>query len=331
MRNLTRRHHTGLLAAMAAVAAIAALLAQACTQDPTATPPPTAAPTATPIVVESAPTETPEAPALSGLLATTDLGVGDNRISFLLIDADSIVTVPDVSVTSRNVSSQDSSKAVEEHASASFRLWPFGTRGSYVTSLTFDEPGEWELDVEVTNEDGTVSAARIPLDVKETSLTPSIGSAPPMAVNKTLSDVILLQELTSWSTPDPDLYMETIPEALEKDRPVLVVFSSPSLCTSPTCGPQIEAVQEVKNRFKDQASFIHVEVYDNPAEIQGDLSRARYSPVVEAWGLTKLEDYFNESWVFIMGLDDRVLHKYEGFTSAEELEDGLMQALELLR
>ena len=132
MRNLTRRHHTGLLAAMAAVAAIAALLAQACTQGPTATPPPTAAPTATPIVVESAPTETTEAPALSGLLATTDLGVGDNRISFLLIDADSIVTVPDVSVVSRNVSSQDSSKAVEEHASASFRLWPFGTRGSYV-------------------------------------------------------------------------------------------------------------------------------------------------------------------------------------------------------
>ena len=197
-----------------------------------------------------------------------------------------------------------------------------------MTSLTFDEPGEWELDVEVTNEDGRISAARIPLDVKATSLTPSIGSEPPMAVNKTLSDVILLQELTSWSTPDPDLYMETIPEALEKDRPVLVVFSSPSLCTSPTCGPQIEAVQEVKNRFKDQASFIHVEVYDNPAEIQGDLSRARYSPVVEAWGLTQLEDYFNESWVFIMGLDDRVLLKYEGFTSAEELEEGLMQALE---
>ena len=316
----------GTIAVMAAFAVIAALLAQACTGEPTATP--TQAPTATPVVVEDAPTSTPDAQLLSGLLATTDLGVGDNRISFLLIGSDNIVTVPDVSVASRNVSTKDSSEVVVENASASFRLWPFGTRGSYVTSLTFDEPGEWELDVEVTNEDGSVDVAHIPLEVKETSFTPSVGSSPPTVVNKTLSDVILLNELTSWSTPDPDLYMETIPGALEEDQPVLVVFSSPSLCTSPTCGPQIETVQEVKNRFKDQARFIHVEVYDNPAEIQGDLGKARYSPVVEAWGLTQIEDYFNESWVFIMGLDDRVMFKYEGYTSAEELEEGLTQALQ---
>ena len=316
----------GIIAVMAAFAVITALLAQACTGEPTATP--TQAPTATPVVVEDAPTSTPDAQLLSGLLATTDLGVGDNRISFLLIGSDNIVTVPDVSVASRNVSTEDTSEVVVENANASFRLWPFGTRGSYVTSLTFDEPGEWELDVEVTNENGSVDVARIPLEVKETSFTPSVGSSPPMVVNKTLSDVILLNELTSWSTPDPDLYMETIPGALEEDQPVMVVFSSPSLCTSPTCGPQIETVQEVKDRFKGQARFIHVEVYDNPAEIQGDLGKARYSPVVEAWGLTQIEDYFNESWVFIMGLDDRVMFKYEGYTSAEELEEGLTQALQ---
>ena len=326
MRIKSVSNYRGIIAVMAAFAVITALLAQACTGEPTATP--TQAPTATPVVVEDAPTSTPDAQLLSGLLATTDLGVGDNRISFLLIGPDNIVTVPDVSVASRNVSTKDSSEVVVENANASFRLWPFGTRGSYVTSLTFDEPGEWELDVEVTNEDGSVDVARIPLEVKETSFTPSIGSSPPMAVNRTLSDVILLNELTSWSTPDPDLYMETIPRALEEDQPVLVVFSSPSLCTSPTCGPQIETVQEVKNRFKDQARFIHVEVYDNPAEIQGDLSKARYSPVVDAWGLTQIEDYFNESWVFIMGLDDLVMFKYEGYTSAEELEEGLTQALQ---
>ncbi len=306
---------------MAAVAAIAALLAQACAIDPTPTPPPTATPTA-------APTDTPDAPALSALLATTDLGVGDNRISFLLVGEDSIITAPEASVASRNVSAGGSSMDVKEQADASFRLWPFGTRGSYVTSFTFDQPGEWELDVEVTNEDGSVSAARIPLEVKETSFTPAVGSEPPMIANRTLDDVIHLGQLTSWSTPDPDLYVESIPDALAKDVPVLVVFSSPSLCTSPTCGPQIEAVQEVKDRFKGQASFIHVEVYDNPDEIQGDLSKAVYSPVIEAWGLTRIEDYFNESWVFIMGLDDRVRFKYEGFTSAEELEEGLLQVLE---
>ena len=311
MRNLTLPYSKRIVAAIAVVAAIAALLVQACASDPTPTPPPTAAPTAT-----------PDAPALSALLATTDLGLGDNRISFLLVGEDAIITAPEATVASRNVSGE-----VKERADASFRLWPFGTRGSYVTSFTFDQPGEWELDVEVTNEDGTTSAARIPLEVKETSFTPAVGSEPPMIANKTLDDVIHLGQLTSWSTPDPDLYQESIPDALAKDAPVLVVFSSPSLCTSPTCGPQIEAVQEVKDRFKGQASFIHVEVYDNPDEIQGDLSKAVYSPVIEAWGLTRIEDYFNESWVFIMDLDDRVRFKYEGFTSAEELAEGLMQVL----
>ena len=270
---------------------------------------------------------TPDAPALSALLATTDLGVGDNRISFLLVGEDSIITAPEASVASRSVSTPDSSQVVKQQAIASFRLWPFGTRGSYVTSLTFDAPGEWELNAGVMNEDGGVSVARILLEVKEASFTPAIGSEPPTIANKTLDDVIHLGQLTSWSTPDPDLYTESIPDALAKGIPALVAFSSPSLCTSPTCGPQIEAVQEVKNRYKGQASFIHVEVYDNPDEIQGDLSRARYSPVIEAWGLTRIEDYFNESWVFIMGADGRVMFKYEGFTSAEELAEGLRQAL----
>ena len=86
--------------------------------------------------------------------------------------------------------------------------------------------------------------------------------------------------------------------------------------------------QEIKDLYKDQASFIHVEVYDNPDEIQGDLSAVRYSPVVEAWGITDIEDYFNESWVFILDREGRIALKYQGFASAEELEQDLLQVLQ---
>ncbi|MFQ5874561.1 MAG: TlpA family protein disulfide reductase, partial [Dehalococcoidia bacterium] len=107
--------------------------------------------------------------------------------------------------------------------------------------------------------------------------------------------------------------------------PLLVVFSSPAFCTSPNCGPQVDTVSEVKERHRNRTDFIHVEVYDNPHEVQGDLSNGRYSPVVEAWGLTQIEGYLNESWTFVLDGEGRITAKFEGFATAEELEEALLQ------
>ena len=202
-------------------------------------------------------------------------------------------------------------------------LWPFGSRGNYATELTFDQPGEWRLDVEVTEEDGSIGMAQIPLTIADRSDTPSFGDAPPSDANKTVRDVGSLTELTTSSTPDPDLYQQTIAEALGEGKPLLVVFASPALCTSPTCGPQVETVEELKEQYKGRAGFIHVEVYDNPSEIQGDLDRARYAPMVDEWGLSAQTGYLNESWVFIFGADGTVTSKYQGYASIEELTKGL--------
>ena len=273
-------------------------------------------------------TATPDANELPGILATTDLGVGLNRVSFLVVGPRALITVPQVSVTSSYLPADGSPPVVKAEVTAPFYLWPYGTRGNYATQLTFDRPGDWELAVTVHDVDGFVGAARIPLKVKETSATPALGSLPPMNINKTVADVTSLSQLTTWSTPDPELYQMTIPQAVSSGSPSIVVFASPALCTSPTCGPQVETVQEIKESYRDQASFIHVEVYDNPDEIRGDLSVARYSPVVDAWGLTKIEDYFNESWVFILDREGRIVLKYQGFAPAEELEQDLLQVLQ---
>ncbi len=281
--------------------------------------------TTTPAAPAPAPTEEPAAASdgvteLNGILATKDLGVGANRISFLLTSPKALVKVPSATVTSVNLSSPD---AVVETSTAEFFLWPFGSRGNYVTDLTFDQPGEWRLDVAVTEEDGSNGMAQIPLTIGERSDTPSFGDAPPSADNKTINDVGSLTELSTSSMPDPDLYQQTVAEALGEGQPLLVVFASPALCTSPTCGPQVETVEELKELYKGRAGFIHVEVYDNPAEIQGDLDRARYAPMVDEWGLSAQTGYLNESWVFIFSADGTVTSKYQGYASIEELTKGL--------
>ena len=274
-------------------------------------------------VTEPIVADTPEL-ELNGILATKDLSVGANRIAFLLTSPKSLVTIPTASVKSVYLGDAES---VEESVTAEFYLWPFGSRGSYVTELSFDRSGDWRLDIDVLDEDGSIKSARIPLNIRETSVTPGMGSMPPIAANKTSRDVADLKALTTSSTPDPDLYELTIAEALETRQPLMVVFASPALCTSPTCGPQTETVEELKDQYKGRANFIHVEVYDNPDEIQGDLSRARFAPIIDTWGFTRLEDYRNESFVFIIGRDGLISAKYEGYAAKEELEKGLAEVL----
>ena len=268
------------------------------------------------------PTEEPS-PQLEAILGTHDLGVGTNRVSFLLLTAEGLITTPEASVSSMYVGDGSQSDAVET-ATASFHLWPFGTRGNYVTNLSFDKPGAWELDVSVEDSNGSILTGSIPLEVKDVTTAPWIGDEPPLVESKTLEDVNTLTELTVWSTPDPDLYRKSIPDAIEEEIPLVLVISSPTFCTTPTCGPQAETVRDLKNKYQDQANFIHVDVYDNPDQIQTDIDMGIYSPVVEAWGLLELEGYLNESWVFIIDQSGRIAARYEAYASLDELEQGLL-------
>lgn len=260
-------------------------------------------------------------PGLEGLLGTKDLGVGVNRVSFVLQTTEGLVSLPQIQVRSLFKGEE------VERVTGRFHLWPFGTRGNYVSEMTFDEAGAWQIEAVIARGEETLASTVMNVEVKEESYTPAIGSAPPLTVNKTAVDEAGLTEITTWPRADLDLYRTTIPDALQTGMPLMVVMSSPGFCTSPTCGPQVDTVTELKNLYADQAQFIHVEIYDNPLEIQSSLDMGIYSPVVVEWGLTKSEDYLNESWVFIIDSDGLITAKYEGYASLDELESGLKETL----
>ena len=285
--------------------AVVALAAGACAVDP-----PT--PTATPA---------PAAPAITPLLATTQLRVGMQRVAFVLDSPTALVTAPEAEVRTSLPGT-----SLGETAVARFHLWPFGTRGSYATELTFDRPGEWRLDIHV--DDGTfVGDASLDLDVAERSSVADVGELAPFSNTKTLrSEAGDLSRITTSSTPDPELYRTTVAEALISGRPSVIVFASPAFCTSPTCGPQVETVSELRALYADDADFVHVEVYDDPHEIQGDLTRATYAPALAMWGIDTVPGYLNESWVFVLGPDGRIAARFEGYASLGELETALLAA-----
>jgi len=261
---------------------------------------------------------------LDGLIATKDLSVGSNRISFLLTSPNALVTAPSANVNSVFLGTPE---VVKESVVAQFFLWPFGSRGSYVTEMSFDRSGDWRLDVDVQQHDGSIDSALIWLSIAETSVVPALGSKPPMIANKTSREVSELKALTTRPIPDPDLYELTIEEALETKKPLMIVFASPAFCSSPTCGPQVETVEALKDQYKSRANFIHVEIYDNPEKIQGNISQAQFAPIIERWGFTQLRDYSNGSWVFIIDSDGNIASKYEGYAVQEELQNGLEDVL----
>ena len=158
--------------------------------------------------------------------------------------------------------------------------------------------------------------------VKENSSTPAIGSPAPASMNKTSRDVEALDRLTTAPAPDPDLYRMTIREALASGMPLVVSFATPGYCQTATCGPQVEVLSGIKDRYRGRANFIHVEVFDNPHEIQGDLGKAQAVPSVEEWGLP------TEPWTFIVDGGGAVSAKYEAFTTAEEIQEGLAAVLQ---
>ena len=264
---------------------------------------------------------TPQPSELRVLLASSDLSVGPNRLGFGLVDSQSGAVRDKVVQVSTYYLGASTPQGPIETAKAVFRKWPVGVGGVYTARLSFDRSGTWALTATVAEPDGSSRTGSVAIEVKESSATPAVGSAAPRSANKTSRDVASLGELTTDPDPDPDLYSLTIADALDAGWPLMVVFATPAYCQTATCGPQVEVVRDLKDRYKTEVTFIHVEVYDNLQEIEGDLTRARISPTVSEWNLP------SEPWTFIVDSQGRINSKFEGFTTGEELEDALGQVL----
>ena len=269
-------------------------------------------------------TQRNEENGLTTILATTDLGVGNGRFAFVLTEPGGLVKFPVVGV--KSFFYPDGYDAEREgpidDQFAIFREFPFGTRGVYTANYDFDRAGKRGVEVSLPTSDGSFITTEHRFDVNDVTIAPSVGQRPPAAANKTLSNVESIKELTTGSLRDPDLYDLSIPDALESGRPFAVVFASPAFCTTAVCGPQVEVVSELNDAYGDRMDFIHVDLFINPHEIQGDLDLAVHTPLLMEWGL------LTDEWTFVMDSTGAVAGRFEGFSPYAEIEETILKALE---
>jgi hypothetical protein len=290
-------------------------------RDPAATSFPAATPSAiqTPEVRWSAHGE-----GIDAVLATVDLARGPQRFAFVLSDNRGLVRLPVVEAKSYFHPGGYGSPGREgpvQTVTARFYEFPLGTRGIYVTKLDFAQTGDWSVETGVPRPDGSTAKVEIRFPVSMRTESVAVGESPPRSANRTLRDVPSIAQLTTGSHRDPGLYQTTVAEALASGRPTVIVFASPAFCTNAVCGPQVEVLSELREKYGGRANYVHIDYYQNPHEIQGDLTRAIPSPHLAEWGLRALE------WTYVIGRDGTVAARFENFAPRAELDAALDEAL----
>jgi hypothetical protein len=261
--------------------------------------------------------------SLHTVLGTPDLGVGVQRVTLVLSDEAGQVRTPAVRVRSFFFADGPRGMAGDPVAEtlARFYEFPEGLRGLYSTSLTFDRAGTWGIEAGVAQPDGSVTTTLFTFEVASMPRAPAVGELAPRSRNRTSADTPVA-ELTTGVEFDAGLYRLTIDEAVALGRPTVVVFASPGFCTNALCGPQVELLSALRDAYGPDASYVHVELYENPSEIRsGGLDVARRTPVLQEWGLT------SDEWTFILDGDGVVRARFEGFAPLEELVPALEAVL----
>ncbi len=266
----------------------------------------------------------------------SEIVVGDRRFNLGLLDSESqdLILGANVSMAFYTIKAEEGTlqgetpatyvglieNFVHEHEGDVLHTHEGAEVGGYVAQFTFQTPGDWGVELTGAIDGEPFDPVRFRFDVLERGAAPAIGDPAPRSEQPTVRDVAGISDIDSSNPPRPELHEMTVAEALDTGKPVVVSFATPAFCTSRLCGPVLDqVVVPVWEEYKDRAAFIHIEPYD--------LARARNGeglipvPAMVEWGLQ------TEPWVFVIDREGRVAARFEGISSAAELEAALQALL----
>jgi hypothetical protein len=303
---LTRRQLTQLVVG----GAVASLLAACQTAAPNQAP--AAAPTATNPLIKPRASGAP----LTAVQASSELAQGRNRFAIGLID-DRNQPVVTGSVNVEFFKLLDSGQAEKRAESpAVFRSVGGASKGIWVAPAAFPEIGGWGAQVNQDSGDGNPKQARMSFQVRDQFSAPGYDAPAPRSVSLTDKDVGGDTSHICSNAPPCELHSLSIADALQPgDRPLVLLFATPALCTSATCAPELQAIQQLHGTYAEKANFIHVEIYQYPFDGQ------HTAKTVDEWNLP------SDPWTFVIDKTGIVRDRFEGAAPVEELEPSLKAVL----
>lgn len=273
---------------------------------------------------------TPTSPSVSNAdsnlsveVASTDLAVGKTRFTFGLIRNNRPLSQGHPIVTYYLL--HGSSGIPVMHGGANFNYFDrglpntpansaaFQIQGVYVAYPQFAQAGTWAIVVRLKYGGHSLMGQSGPFTVARQSTSPAVGSPAPRSNNPTIAQEPATK-LDSGRPPD-DMHRLSIANAIGMRKPLLVLFATAAFCESRLCGPEIQVIQQIENRFRGRVNFVHIEIYKDANPSHG------YAPAVKQWRL------HTEPWTFIVDRRGIIRAKFEGPTPGSEIIPALNSVL----
>jgi hypothetical protein len=243
---------------------------------------------------------------------SSDYEPGENRVSFLVVDAQSrVITTQTARIW---VATGLQARPYQETTA---RSEPIGVPGGssagigsiFVTHVRLPRPGKYWF-LAIPSGGSTSISALGNLVVGKTSDAPGVGSRAVSSNTPTLASTHgKLAGLSTATHPDPRLYRISVAQALARHVPFVLTFATPKFCQSRTCGPVVDVVDAVAKKFSSTpVRFIHVEIYKDNDPAKG------FNRWVKQWNLP------NEPFTFVVDRSGIVRAKLSGAFSVGELE-----------
>ncbi len=183
----------------------------------------------------------------------------------------------------------------------------------YETTVAFPHPGRYAI-LSVSKVGSTLVAAAASLNVAAGSPIPNLGQRPPATHTPTAASVHGDLAKIDTRIPPDDMQRVDFASVIGR-RPVALLFATPALCQSRTCGPVTDQAVELEHQFGSQITFIHNEVY-----VQNDPNKG-YRPQLRAFHLQ------TEPWLFTFDRHGRVAARIEGAFGINAFRHAIQAAL----
>ncbi len=272
------------------------------------------------------------------VIASSEMVVGEDRFVLGLLDTKSgqpINYVPEVSIQFFKVNS-DGTATKTGDATPVYRSENLPA-GVYVSRTIFKEAGKWGAIVTIKPQGKDAYPQKLEFDVVAHGSVPLVGDMAPASRNQTVHDpdVGSIGEICSAQPPD-DMHDMTIADAVKSGKPTVILIAAPGFCPSFTCGPDLEMVQKLKQKYGSKANFIHVEA---PNTIQNHTHTGPVDPnhnqqeghhgvakpqvqTAQEWGLK------SEPWLFFVDKDGKIADRFEGGLTYDEVEPRLAKIVQ---
>jgi hypothetical protein len=190
--------------------------------------------------------------------------------------------------------------------------------GFYGVPIEMSSAGSW-LFAAVADINGTREVGTQTVKVTSGPVPAAVGSKAVSVATPVATTPAKLKEIDTRVPPSP-LHYISLDKALTNGKPTVVTFATPLLCESMLCGPVVDEVLLVFQKYGAQAAnFIHVEEFPPGPDLKPDTSTL--PSYWQKWG------FVTEPWTIVIDKNGIIRARFEGPVTASIIEATLKRLL----